>query len=157
MSLALLVAASIGWQFAASQDPLGQSVYVAALVPDEARPHVGLRFSCGGIVGVQLTFNLGELTYSDKQLSDVEPEWEDVRFLFGEGPYDTTAKRAPITEGIGTYEIKGSDAAFVAGLLQSGGQVEIIHDDAKASFSLDGAGLAIGEVIEACPFKYPGQ
>ncbi len=126
---------------------MGQPVYTAEIP--------GLTFSCGGMVGVVLQFNLGDVNYGDKRYSPAEPEWEDVRFIFAEGPYDTTAKRAPITDGIGTYEIKGSDAAFIAGLFQSGGSVTIKHDDALADFSLDGAGLAIGRVLEACPFKYP--
>ena len=149
MIFALVIAAS--WVFQAGQDPLGQPVYTAGVRYEAAQ----LTFSCGGIVGVVLQFNLGDVNYGDKRYSPAEPEWEDVRFTFAEGPYDTTAKRAPITEGIGTYEIKGSDAAFIAGLFQSGGSVAIKHDDAEAHFSLDGAGPAIGQVIDACPFKYP--
>jgi len=146
----LVIAAA--WAFQVEQDPLGQAVYVAEI---RERPGVGLQFSCGGIVGVVLQYNLGDAAYADKRFSTAEPEWEDVRFDFAEGPYDTTAKLAPITDGIGAYEIKGSDAAFIAGLFQAGGSVSIKHDDATAAFSLEGAGLAIGQVFDACPFKYP--
>ena len=80
-----------------------------------------------------LQFNLGEVEYRGRQFSTDEPAWEDVRFAFPEGDYDTTAKRAPITDGLGTYEIKGSEAAFVAGLLQ--GQRQRVDHAREASFS----------------------
>lgn len=152
----LIFAAAIagGWHFETARDPLGQPVYVAEIVPDAERPHVALRFQCGGMTGVVLQFNLGEVQYAGSQFSPREPEWEDVRFEFEEGPYKTTAKRAPITDGIGTYEIKGSEAAFVADLLKTVGSVSIKRQLVAFTFPLDGAATAIGEVVSACPFKY---
>jgi hypothetical protein len=32
------------WHFETQRDPLGQSVYVAEVAPDDERPHVALRF-----------------------------------------------------------------------------------------------------------------
>jgi hypothetical protein len=150
----VLAAALATWQFQTRHDPLGQPVYVASVAPDAARPYVQLSYSCGGIVGVVLQFNLGELRYAGMQLSPKEPEWEDVRFAFPEGDYDTAAKRAPITDGIATYEIKGSEAAFVAGLLKNSDSVAISREKVSFTFPLTGARFAIDEVMSACPFKY---
>ena len=151
----LMVAAALGaWHMETERDPLGQAVYVAEVAPDTARPHVALRFLCGGMTGVVLQFNLGDTQYARAQFLTAEPAWEDVRFEFPEGKYDSAAKRAPITDGLGTYEIKGSDAAFIAGLLKDSDQVSITRGNAAYTFPLGGASLAIGEVIEACPFKY---
>ena len=152
----LIIAAAIGggWQFETANDPLGQPVYVASVTPDAGRPYVNLTFSCGGIVGVVLQFNLGEIRYAGAAFPRREPEFEDVRFSFAEGKYDTTAKRAPITDGIATYEIKGSEAAFVAGLLKDSESVVVSRDDISFTFPLAGARFAIDEVISACPFKY---
>lgn len=153
----LLLAAALGWQFATERDPLGQPVYVAAVTPDPARPFVGVRYSCGGIVGVELQFNLGELRYAGAAFSTGDPPFETVRFTFPEGKYDTTAKRSPITEGIGTYEVKGSEAAFLAGLLKDSETVTIQRGQISFTFPLDGARFAIEEVVSVCPFKYqPG-
>jgi hypothetical protein len=150
----LLAAALASWQFQTVHDPLGQPVYVASIAPDAARPHVALSYSCGGIVGVVLQFNLGELRYAGAQLSPKEPAWEDVRFAFPEGNYDTAAKRAPITDGIATYEIKGSEAAFVAGLFKDSDSVKVSRGKVSFTFPLAGARFAIDEVMNACPFKY---
>jgi hypothetical protein len=157
MMHALFLAAALGWQFETAHDPLGQPVYVASVTPDEARPFVSLKYSCGGIVGVVLQFNLGDVKYGSMQFSTKEPEFENVRFAFAEGNYDTTAKRSPITDGLATYEIKGSEAAFVAGLLKDSDSVTITRGTVSFSFPLTGARSAIDEVVSACPFKYPDQ
>jgi hypothetical protein len=156
MFRALMIAALAGsWQFATEQDPMGKPVYVASVAPDEARPEVGLRFSCGGVVGVVLQFNLGDMEYAGAQYSTDEPADEEVRFSFPEGRYDSAAKRAPITDGLGTYEIKGSEAAFLVGLMKDSESVEVSRGDVSFAFPLAGARFAIDEVLSACPFKYP--
>jgi len=155
---ALLIAAALGaqgWHFDTQRDPIGQPVYTAEVRPDPARQHVSIKFSCGGIIGVVLQFNLGEIKYADSQFSTRDPEWEDVRFTFAEGKYDTTAKRSPITDGLGTYEIKGSDAFFIARQLKAGGSVTVSRRRLAFEFPLDGAGFAIGEAMASCPFQYP--
>ena len=150
----IVLALSAAWHMETERDPLGQSVYVAAVEPDDTRPEVGLKFSCGGVVGVVLQFNLGETEHTPDQFSTSEPSSENVHFEFPEGKYDSTAKRAPITDGLGTYEIKGSEAAFIAGLMKDSDQVSISRGGATYTFPLGGAALAIGEVVDACPFKY---
>ena len=152
--ISFLLAGAMAWQFATERDPLGQPVYVAAVAPDPARPFVAMKYSCGGIVGVELQFNLGDARYAASAFSTGEPPFETVRFTFPEGQYDTTAKRAPITEGIGTYEVKGSEAAFLAGLLKDSDKVTIQRGPNTFTFPLDGAQFAIAEVASACPFKY---
>lgn len=153
---ALIFAAALGgsWQFDTVRDPLGQPVYVASVTPDGAPPYVQLKYSCGGIVGVELQFNLGETKYAG-MFSTAEPAWENVHFTFPEGQYDTVAKRAPITEGIGAFEIKGSEANFIAGLLKDSDSVSIKRGKASFLFPLSGARFAIDEVMSACPFQYP--
>jgi len=152
----LLLALSIGglWQFGAERDPLGQEVFVASIAPEAERPHVALRFLCGGVTGVVLQFNLGEVETEGPQFSTEEPAFDDVRFSFVEGNYNTTAKRAPIADGLGTFEIKGSEAAFVAGLLRDSDSVAVVRGGVSFTFPLAGANVAIGEVFSACPFKY---
>ncbi len=150
----ILLAAALGWQFATERDPLGQPVYVATVTPDPARPLVGVRYSWGGIVGVELQFNLGDVRYAGAAFSTGDPPFETVRFTFPEGQYDTTAKRAPITEGIGTYEVKGSEAAFLASLLKDSETVTIQRGQISFTFPLNGARFAIEEVVSVCPFKY---
>jgi hypothetical protein len=152
--IVLLLAGALGWQFATERDPLGQPVYVAAVTPDPARPFVAMKYSCGGIVGVELQFNLGDVRYAGAAFSTGDPPFETVRFTFPEGQYDTTAKRAPITEGIGTYEVKGSEAAFLAGLLKDSETVTIQRGQISFTFPLNGARFAIEEVVSVCPFKY---
>src|SRR5262249_4579544 len=88
------------------------------------------------------------------QFSTDEPKDEPVRFSFIEGDYDTAAKRAPITDGLGTYEIKASEAAFVVGLFKDSERVTVHRGDVSFSFPLDGARSAIEQVMNACPFKY---
>lgn len=153
-TLVLSAALAGSWHFDTLRDPLGQAVYVAEVAPDEERPHIALRFLCGGMTGVVLQFNLGEIQFAGSQFSRREPTWEDFRFEFEEGPYKTSAKRAPIADGLGTYEIKGSEAAFVADLLTTAGSVSIKSELIAYTFPLDGAAAAIGEVVSACPFKY---
>ncbi|MBL9099183.1 MAG: hypothetical protein JNK07_19805 [Alphaproteobacteria bacterium] len=153
----LFFTAALLWQFQTASDPLGQPVYVASIAPDAARPFVHLKYSCGGIVGVELQFNLGEMQYAGAAFSRAAPEFEDVRFTFAEGKYDTAAKRAPITDGIATYEIKGSEAAFVAGLFKDSESVSVSRGSADFTFPLAGARFAIDEVMSACPFKYTDQ
>ena len=142
----------MAWQFATEQDPLGQPVYVAQIAPDQVR---SLRFLCGGITGVVLQFNLGETEYGSDAFSIAEPKPEQVRFHFVEGNYDSTAQRAPIADGMGTYEIKGSEAAFVAGLMKDSDAVTVTRGDVSFRFPLDGARFAIDEVVSACPYQYP--
>lgn len=152
--LIFALAFGAAWQFGAERDPLGQQVYIASVAPETERPHVALRFLCGGVTGVVLQFNLGDVETAGPQFSTAEPGAEDVRFAFLEGNYDTAAKRAPIADGLGTFEIKGSEAAFVAGLLRDSEAVAIQRGSAEFTFPLAGANVAIGEVFEACPFKY---
>ncbi len=143
---------ALSWQVATLSDPLGRPVYVAEVAPDSAR---SLRFLCGGITGVVLQFNLGRITPSDDAFSLNDPTPENVRFTFAEGNYDTTAVRAPITEGIGTYEIKGEEAIFVLSLMRDSEQVEVQHAGGAAAFPLTGARAAIDETRANCPYKYP--
>jgi hypothetical protein len=150
----ILVAAFGAWHMETARDPLGQAVYVAEVAPDAARPHVALRFLCGGVTGVVLQFNLGDTQFARAQFLTSDPPWEDVHFVFPEGNYDTAAKRAPITDGLATYEIKGSDAAFIAGLLKDSDSVSIKRGAVSFTFPLDGARFAIDEALSACPFKY---
>jgi hypothetical protein len=152
---ALVVAAVGVWAFAAERDPMGQTVYVASIAPDPERPFVGLKYLCGGVTGVVFQFNLGEVEYEGSQFSTDEPTSEDVKFVFLEGTYDSTAKRAPIVDGLATYEIKGSEAAFVVGLMKDSESVTVSRGEASFQFSLSGARGAIDEVTLACPFKYP--
>ena len=142
------------WHFGTERDPLGNPVYFAEVVPDSARPDIALKYSCGGVVGVVLQFNLGNIEYEGNQFSTDEPAPEGFRFQFPEGPYDTLAKRAPITDGLSTYEIKGSEAAFIAGLMQDSENVSIKRESVSFTFPLEGAQAAIAEVTDACPFKY---
>lgn len=157
MHVSLLAAAAVAatsWKFDVRTDPLGQNVYVAEASVSTDLPQAKLQFSCGGIIGVELQFNLGQASYSGKALSNEEPAWEDVTFVFPEGPYPTTTKKAPLTDGVGTFEIKGNDAMFIARLFRSGGEVVIEHARQAARFMLQGAAGPINEVIDACPFKY---
>lgn len=147
--VAALSAAS--WQFQTTADPLGQPVYVAEVAPDAERPFVSLKYACGGVTGVVLQFNLGTMA---SDFSTKEPGFEDVRFTFAEGKYDSAAQRAPLTDGIDTFEIKGSEAAFIAGLFADSDAVTVSHAGASFAFPLTGARFAIGEVKNACPFKY---
>lgn len=160
MSLVVLAAAALkisSWQYSTHVDPLGQTVYIAESLAQAEAPRLQLRFSCGGIVGVELQYNLGQASFSERDFSLEEPAWEDVSFAFPEGPYPTTSKKAPLTDGIGTFEIKGGDAMFIANLFRSGGSVDITHGDQQARFSLEGASVPITQVIESCPFKYVDQ
>ena len=150
-TLMFAAAVASGWHFGTERDPLGQPVYVAEVAPDGART---LKYLCGGVVGVVLQFNLGEIEYGGNQFSTNEPTDEAFHFEFPEGPYDTLAKRAPITDGLSTYEIKGSEAAFIAGLMQDSDSVSIKRESVSFTFTLDGAKAAIAEVTDACPFKY---
>jgi hypothetical protein len=149
MFVALIFATAGVWQFDTVRDPLGHPVYVASVSGSPS--YVQLKYSCGGIVGVELQFNLGEMPGA---ITNDEPKFEQVRFAFVEGQYDTVARRAPITEGLGTFEIKGSEANFVAGLLKDSDEVTVSRNDAAITFPLAGARLAIDQVTEACPFKY---
>jgi hypothetical protein len=163
----ILLAATLTWQLATTRDALGSSVYVAEVAPGGSQ---SLRFLCGGITGVVLQFNLGQLEAERDAFSLADPKPEVVRFKFAEGSYDTTAVRAPIVDGIGTYEIKGEEAVFVLTLIRDsepvlagiGGdtpnethRVEVQHGGAAALFSLSGAKAAIEDVRAACPYKYP--
>ncbi|NOT39955.1 MAG: hypothetical protein HOP13_05630 [Alphaproteobacteria bacterium] len=143
---------ALSWQAATLNDPLGRPVYVAEVAPDSVR---SLRFLCGGMTGVVLQFNLGRTTASPDAFSVDDPQPENVRFAFAEGNYETTAVRAPITDGIGTYEIKGEEAIFVLSLMRDSEQVEVQHGDATAAFPLSGARAAIDETRAQCPYKYP--
>lgn len=148
----LSILLALSWQVATLSDPLGRPVYVAEVAPDSSR---SLRFLCGGITGVVLQFNLGRITPTGDAFSTDEPAPENVRFTFAEGNYDTTAFRAPIVDGIGTYEIKGEEAIFVLSLMRDSESVEVSHGDAAATFTLIGARAAIDETRAQCPYKYP--
>jgi hypothetical protein len=148
----LSILLSLSWQVATLSDPLGRPVYVAEVAPDRVQ---SLRFLCGGMAGVVLQFNLGRLEASPDAFSLADPTPEAVRFQFAEGNYDTTAVRAPITDGIGTYEIKGEEAVFVLSLMRDSERVEVQHDGAAAAFPLTGARAAIDETRAQCPYKYP--
>mgnify|MGYP000128366427 CR=1 FL=1 len=78
MSLALLGAtlmAASGWQFDTRTDPIGQTVYVAELRPSAEQTAAQLRFSCGGIIGVELQFNLGQASYDNGAFSTASRAW----------------------------------------------------------------------------------
>jgi len=144
-------AGTTAWQVETARDPLGQAVYVASVAPDDARPQIALRFVCGGIAGVVFQFNTGDMRIAGLL---AEPAPEDVRFEFAHSGYETTAKRAAIVDGIGTFEIKGTEAFHVANLMQGSGGVTVTRGRFSLTFPLDGAAAAIGEVMSQCPFKY---
>ena len=146
MMMAAALASSGAWTYETARDPLGQSVYVAEIAPDAARPYVAIRLMCGGIAGVVLQVNLG-------QMQTVAPA-SGLSFDVGDAPaYSTAASLAPITDGVGTYEIKGSEAGNVAHLLMQGESVTVHQGEASFTFPLGGASLAIGEVIANCSYK----
>lgn len=160
MSFLLLTAATLAaatWRFDIQTDPLGQSVYVAETIGSENLPQALIRFSCGGLPGVLLQFNLGQARFDGEDFSLDDPAWEDVTFTFPEGDYPTTTKRAALADGVGTFEIKGNEAMFIARQLKAGGEVTITHAQRSARFLLDGAAGPIAEAIDACPFKYADQ
>jgi len=133
-------------RYASEHDPLGQTVHVAEIVPDPARPFVALRLFCGGIAGVSLQINLGQM--------QAPPNGGEMSFSVDNGPpYSTPASLAPITDGVGTFEIKGSEAGNIAHLLMHGEAVTVRQGASSMTFALRGAAAAIGEVTASCPFK----
>lgn len=154
---AAALAAGAPWRFDVQTDPLGQSVYVAEAAGSEDLPQAFLRFSCGGMPGVLLQFNLGQAAHDGSDFAAGDPAWEDVTFLFPEGAYPTATKRAAVADGIGTFEIKGSEAMFIARQLRSGGEVTLQQGALSTRFRLDDAAGPISEVIASCPFKYEDQ
>ena len=151
MILAAALAASGGsWHYETQADPLGQTVHVAEVAPDQERPFVAMRLMCGGISGVVLQVNLGQMQYASMSAAPSG----GLSFNIGAAPaYSAAAALAPITDGVGTYEIKGSEAGNVAHLLLQGESVTVHQGDASFTFPLSGASMAIGEVIANCPFK----
>jgi len=160
MNFLLLAAATIAatmWRFEIQTDPLGQSVYVAEAAGSDALPQAFLRFSCGGMPGVLLQFNLGQAAHDGNDFQAGDPAWEDVTFLFPEGEYPTATKRAAVADGIGTFEIKGSEAMFIARQFSAGGEVTLRQGAQSTRFMLEDAAGPISEVIASCPFKYEDQ
>ena len=148
--VAALGASGGGWHYETVPDPLGQTVHVAEVAPDTGRPFVAMRLMCGGIQGVVLQVNLGQMQYASMT---AQPS-SGLSFNVGSAPaYSTAAAVAPITDGVGTYEIKGSEAGNVAHLLMQGESVTVHQGSASFTFPLSGASMAIGEVIANCPFK----
>jgi hypothetical protein len=149
IAVAALQAAG-GWHYETTLDPLGQTVHVAAVAPEAGRPYVGMRLMCGGLPGIVLQVNLGDMRYA----SMVGAPARSLTFETANAPaHEAAAARAPIADGVGTYEIKGSEARNVAHLLTRGNQVTVRQGSQSATFPLTGAALAIGEVIANCPFK----
>jgi hypothetical protein len=147
--MAAALASGGAWTYETTRDPLGQTVYVAEVVPDQARPYVAMRLMCGGIAGVVLQVNLGQMQYA----SMTAPA-SGLSFDVGGAPaYLAAASMAPITDGVGTYEIKGSEAGNIAHLLMQGESVTVHQGAASLTFPLSGAARAIGAVISNCPFK----
>lgn len=155
MSAAALAAAT--WRFDVQTDPLGQNVYVAESAGSAELPLAFLRFSCGGMPGVLLQFNLGQAAQDSSDFGTDDPSWEDVTFVFPEGAYPTATKRAAIADGIGTFEIKGSEAMFIVRQLKAGGELTLQQGVLSTRFTLDDAAGPISEVIASCPFKYEDQ
>lgn len=148
--IALALAGSGAWHYQTERDPLGQSVHVAEITPDAARPYVALRLMCGGIAGVVVQVNLGQMQYASMTSAPSAGISFEVE---GAPSYATVAASAPITDGVGTYEIKGSEAGNVARLMMRGGAVTVHQGAASQIFSLSGAAGAIGEVIANCAYK----
>src|SRR6185503_6800905 len=82
---AVIVAALGGsggaWHYETTHDPLGQTVHVAEITPDEARPFVAMRLMCGGISGVSLQVNLGEM-----QSQSMNASAAGLSFKIGDAP-----------------------------------------------------------------------
>src|SRR6185503_6498164 len=95
------------WKYESQTDPLGQTVHVAQIAPEEARPFVAMRLMCGGISGVMLQVNLGEM-----QSALMTSPVVGLSFSFNSDVADCSAAAsiAPVVDGVGTYEIKGSEA-----------------------------------------------
>ncbi|MBI1211314.1 MAG: hypothetical protein GC190_07625 [Alphaproteobacteria bacterium] len=151
--LQLILAAALSggtWHYDTTHDPLGQTVHVAQVQPDQARPFVAMRLMCGGIQGVTLQVNLGQMQFASMTGSPSRA----LAFNVGATPaYSAEASLAPVADGIGTYVIKGSEAGNLAHLLMQGDSVTVHQGSASFTFPLSGASLAIGEVIANCPFK----
>src|SRR5690242_18181902 len=124
--VAALGASGGSWHYQTTSDPLGQTVHVAEIAPDEARPFVAMRLMCGGISGVSLQVNLGQMQYA----STMSAAPRGLSFNVGDAPaYSAAASMAPITDGVGTYEIKGSEAGNLAHLLMNGDSVTVHQGD----------------------------
>jgi hypothetical protein len=160
MSVLLMTAAALAaatWRFDVQTDPLGQSVYVAEATGSQELPQALIRFSCGGMPGVLLQFNLGQAGFEEQDFGNDDPAWEEVTFAFPAATYPAPAKRAALADGVGTFEIKGTDAIAIVRQLTGGGEMTVTHNLQSARFVLDGAAGPISEVIASCPFKYPDQ
>src|SRR5438132_5062328 len=106
LMIAAAIAGSGTWHYGTAHDPLGQTVHVAEIVPDSARPYIALRLMCGGIAGVAIQVNLGQMQYA----ATASAPASDINFdVEGAPAYATAASLAPITDGVGTYEIKGRE------------------------------------------------
>ena len=78
-----------GWHYETTRDPLGQTVHVAAVAPEAGRPYVGMRLMCGGLAGIVLQVNLGEMQL---RLDDERP---------GGRPHVRDRERAGVPSGGG--------------------------------------------------------
>src|SRR5947207_2240368 len=109
---AALAASSAGWHYETTHDPLGQAVHVA---------------------GVVLQVNLGQMQFGSVTAAPAS----GLSFNVGEAPaYLAAASMAPITDGVGTYEIKGSEAGNIAHLLMQGESVTVHQGAAGFTFPL---------------------
>ena len=149
VTAAAALAMAGSWHYEATHDALGQTVHVAEIVPDAARPYVAMRVMCGGLAGISLQVNLGEM-----QSASMTAPAGGLTFEIAKSPaYSAAAAMAPLTDGVGTYEIKGSEAGDVAHLLMRGDEVTVRQGAVSATFPLAGAAGAIGELIANCPLK----
>jgi hypothetical protein len=138
------------WHYEATHDALGQTVHVAEIVPNAARPYVAMRVMCGGLAGISLQVNLGQMQFASMAAAPAG----GLTFEIAKSPaYSAAAAMAPLTDGVGTYEIKGSEAGDVAHLLMRGDAVTVRQGRVSATFPLAGAAGAIGELIANCPLK----
>jgi hypothetical protein len=158
IAAALAVFASApSWIVRTQTNLLGQPEAVAETHETPDAPGKYLKFSCSVMSGPVLEAGLGARSFEEFARFSADDAAKDVNIpltlQYASALLAVTATPVAGNVTAYAYAVTGSDAIAAARAIEAAETIGIAAADRRTEFDVSGAAPAIGQVLDACPFK----
>lgn len=154
----LSLSSANAWTFHVQTNLLNQPEAVAELPESPDAQGRYLKFSCSVLSGPVFEAGLGVRSFEEftRFSADLAAKAKPVPLAIQPSNgaiVSVSAEHVAAQVTVHAFAVGGSEAATAATAISRAEKVTIASPEARADFSLNGATAAIGQVLDACPFK----
>jgi hypothetical protein len=152
-----LSASTPSWIVRTQTNLLRQPETVAEMLDAAAGPNTYLRFSCSVMTGPVFETGLGARSFEEFARFSADDAAKEAKvsltIQYSSALLAVTATPVAGNVTAHAYVVTGSDAIAAVRTLETMKTISIAVPDKRAEFDVSGAAPAIGQVLDACPFK----